>query len=109
MFSKERFPVSRTVPLFPNINGDFIPLGTTHYNTISGSVNRKTQDIVLFNKKSANRGTDFTTFAVPVPFGCMVCPFTFSGLLPGVGRKNDQPCNVTPHGYWAQTASPLNI
>ena len=50
MFSKERFSVSRTVPLFPNINGDFIPLGTTHYNTISGSVNRKTQDIVLFNK-----------------------------------------------------------
>ena len=27
-------------------------------------------------------GTDFTTFAVPVPFGCMVCPFTFArGLL----------------------------
>lgn len=50
MFSKERFPVSGTVPLFPNINGDFIPLGTTHYNTISGSVNRKTQDIVFFNK-----------------------------------------------------------
>ena len=54
-------------------------------------------------------GTDFTTFAVPVPFGCIVCPFTFSGLLPGVGRKNDQPCNVTLHGYWTQTTSPLNI
>lgn len=27
-------------------------------------------------------GTDFTTFEVPVPFGCMVCPFTFArGLL----------------------------
>ena len=51
MFSKERFPVSRTIPLFPNINGDFIPLGTTHYNTISGSVNRKTQDIVFIYKK----------------------------------------------------------
>jgi hypothetical protein len=55
MFSKERFPVSRTVPLFPNINGDFIPLGTTHYNIISGSVNRKTQDIVLLRKKRAER------------------------------------------------------
>ena len=55
MFSKERFPVSRAVPLFPNINGDFIPLGTTHYNIISGSVNRKTLDIVFLRKKRAER------------------------------------------------------
>jgi hypothetical protein len=52
MFPEERLRVSRTIPLFPNINRDFIPFGTTHYNIISGSVNRKTQDIVVLRKKS---------------------------------------------------------
>ena len=42
---------SRAVPAFRNITGVFIPFGNTHYNTISMSVNTKTQDIVLLHKK----------------------------------------------------------
>jgi hypothetical protein len=73
MFSKERFPVSRTVPLFPNINRDFIPLGTTHYNIISGSVNRKTQDIVLFNKNQpiGERILQLSQYRFPLAVWCI--------------------------------------
>ncbi len=74
MFSKERFPVFRAVPLFPNINGDFIPLGTTHYNTISGSVNRKTQDIVLFNKNQPmwERILQLSQYRFPLAVWCVL-------------------------------------
>jgi len=52
---KEQLRYSRTVPLFQNIRRDFIPFGNTHYNTISGSVNSKTQDIVVFWQKKLNK------------------------------------------------------
>ena len=85
MFSKERFPVSRTVPLFPNINGDFIPLGTTHYNIISGSVNRKTQDIVLFNKNqpTGERILQLSQYRFPLAVWCVLLLFLvfYRGLV----------------------------
>jgi hypothetical protein len=37
---------------FPEHHRGFIPFGNTHYNTISMSVNTKTQDIVLLHKKT---------------------------------------------------------
>ena len=84
MFSKERFPVSRTIPLFPNINGDFIPLGTTHYNTISGSVNRKTQDIVFRRRKTADRKQNIVN-SVLVAAWCLV--YVIQAFYPGLVVK----------------------
>jgi hypothetical protein len=49
-------------------------LGTTHYNTISGSVNSKTQDIVFFVKKTANRKQNIVK-TVPMAAWCTLIFF----------------------------------
>ena len=66
-------------------------LGTTHYNTISGSVNSKTQDIVFFVKKTANRKQNVVK-TVPMAVSCTLLFFQvfFPGLVVKTTKFKEQ-------------------